>query len=30
MIASGERGRLKRITVEGIETAAALARLVQS
>jgi uncharacterized protein len=26
-IASGERGRLKRITVEGIDAAAALARL---
>jgi uncharacterized protein len=26
-IASGERGRLKRITVEGIDTTAALARL---
>jgi uncharacterized protein (TIGR00251 family) len=27
-IASGERGRLKRVTVEGIDTASAMARLV--
>jgi uncharacterized protein (TIGR00251 family) len=29
-IASGERGRLKRVTVEGIDTSAALARLVRT